>query len=343
MEKQKSLMEVYDDVMNDQMHKTDYETDNISIDNKDGSILIDNIPMSINNWATSQLFQKMDMPTKYFSELLTKDPELASYHFNKVFKDNPRKLLIRTHDDVFSNKPCIRGILSNSYSVLDNITAMTSLINILPKFGTETTLQSSYWEDRYFHLRILFPATQKELGLTTRNVGDIVQAGVDIVNSEVGYSSLNIAALVWRLVCTNGMRSVTEQSYFSQRHIHVETDTFTNNMSFAIYNGIKSAIGTIEKFEALKSFDCTDCMDMIPVIGEELDIPKYIVEDAQEEWQTEEDSTYYGIVNSFTAAAKRLNNDLRLEIEKKAYTILCFTVNKWQRIQRIAIQNQIGE
>jgi hypothetical protein len=338
MENKKALMEVYDDIMNDQMYKLDFETDDISIDSKDGSILVDKIPMKINNWATSQLFQKMDMPTKYFSELLERDPELTSYHFNKVFKNEPKRMLIRTHS--FSNdKPCIRGVLSDLYSVLDNITVANSLLQILPQFSTEVKLESSYIEDRYLHLRILFPTTQRELGLTTRKVGDIVQAGVDIVNSEVGFSSLNIAALVWRLVCTNGMRSVTEESYFSQRHIHVESDIFTKNMSFAIYSGIKGAIKTIDSFSALKEIDVPYALEAIPVVGERLDIPKYIVKDAQEEWQTEEDSTAYGIVNSFTAAAKRLSNDARLEMEKTAFIILCLSIKEWARINRIAEQN----
>ena len=51
--------------------------------------------------------------------------------------------------------------------------------------------------------------------------GDRFTPGISISNSEVGLSSLSIAAFVLRLVCTNGMISKTEVSA-SYRHVSLK-------------------------------------------------------------------------------------------------------------------------
>ena len=51
--------------------------------------------------------------------------------------------------------------------------------------------------------------------------GDRFTPGISISNSEVGLSSLSIAAFVLRLVCTNGMISKTEVST-SYRHVSLK-------------------------------------------------------------------------------------------------------------------------
>jgi hypothetical protein len=50
--------------------------------------------------------------------------------------------------------------------------------------------------------------------------GDKLRPGISISNSEVGITSLSIAAFLLRLVCTNGMVSKTE---ISQSYRHLST------------------------------------------------------------------------------------------------------------------------
>jgi hypothetical protein len=158
--------------------------------------------------------------------------------------------------------------------------------------------------------------------------------GIDIVNSEVGVSSMNIAGLVWRLVCTNGLRRMDRGETFTQRHIYLDTPTFYNRIGNAITRGIQSGIDTMINFSESKKFELVRPLQSMHVIGKQYDLTKGIVERAKELW--EHDATAYGIINSFTASARGLDNEKRLELEKVSGKLLTLNTKDWHRIDTLA-------
>lgn len=304
--------------------------------------------MKLNRHAASQMFSRFNMPGKYFSNLLRTDPELTAYHFNKVVNKNPQEeLFIRTklgiHTDVDdegneeeedSDIPVIRGVMSDMYAVLDNDMVVNGLQAVISKFGNNYQIVSCYLDDKRMHVRILIPTTARQFGFTKDNVGDVLQVGIDIVNSEVGISSMNIAGLVWRLICSNGLRRMDKGETFIQRHIHLDTSTFYNRIGNAMTKGIQSGIDTMINFSESKKYEIIRPLQAMQVIGKQYDLTKTIVEKAQERW--EHDATAYGVVNSFTAAARGLDNERRLELEKTSGRLLTLTTKDWHRIDTLA-------
>jgi len=311
--------------------------------------------MKLNRHAASQMFSKFNMPGKYFSNLLQEDPELTAYHFNKVVDKTPHEdLFIRTktgiHTDVDdegneetedSSIPVIRGVMSDMYAVLDNDMVVRGLQAVINKFGNDYQIVTHHLDDRRMHIRILFPTTARQFGYTKDNLGDILQVGIDIVNSEVGISSMNIAGLVWRLICTNGLRRMDRGETFIQRHIYLDTPTFYNRIGHAMTKGIQSGIDTMVNFSESKKFELIRPMQSMQVIGKQYDLTKTIVERAQEVW--EHDATAYGVINSFTAAARGLDNERRLELEKVSGRLLTLNTKDWHRIDTLAEEYEVIE
>ena len=284
------------------------------------------------NWANNQIFNRLGMPAKYFSELLETDPELAAYHTNKVLKNDSSEWFVRTKtgnitkdgdedtSEDAGETPYIRGVMSDKYSVLDNDKVMEALTKIINHYTKEYTIESYCLLDHRMHVRITLPQTSQQFGTTNRAKGDILQVGLDIVNSEVGYHSFNIMGFVWRLVCTNGMRRMEKGDMFTQRHIYLDDSAFFARCCKAITDGVENGQNTMEQFATLKQLPLINTLTVHDVIGKEFGFTQTYVESAKELWENEDSA--YGIVNSFTAAARSYDNEKRLELEREAGKLL---------------------
>ena len=61
----------------------------LDFDGTNTSWLVGGEQLKSTRWANSQIFSRLGMPSKYFNELLTEDPELAAYHTNRVLRQSP--------------------------------------------------------------------------------------------------------------------------------------------------------------------------------------------------------------------------------------------------------------
>jgi hypothetical protein len=302
-------------------------------------------------WANNQIFSRLGMPAKYFSDLLDTDPELAAYHTNRVIQQDDSEWFVRTKigninpdgdedtDEDAGESPYIRGVMSDKYSVLDNDRVMEALTKIINHYTKEYSIESYNLLDHRMHVRITLPQTARQFGLTTRAKGDILQVGLDIVNSEVGYSAMNIMGFVWRLVCTNGMRRIERGDMFSQRHIYLDDAAFFNRCCQAITDGVQNGVRTMEQFAALKQLQLANPLNVHDIVGKEFEFTKGFVDNAKELW--EEDGTAYGIINSFTAAARGLDDEKRLDMEREAGKMLMIPAKTWKKYDMIAADYEV--
>jgi hypothetical protein len=75
---------------------------------------------------------------------------------------------------------------------------MNAILPII--LGKGAVIHSSNLTETNLYIHARFPKIEREI-----KVGDVVQAGVIIQNSEVGMGSLKVHPWVYRLVCANGM------------------------------------------------------------------------------------------------------------------------------------------
>ncbi|MCA8938581.1 MAG: DUF932 domain-containing protein, partial [Planctomycetes bacterium] len=119
-------------------------------------------------------------------------------------QDDNRELLLRCDGDQ------ARAVLSPRYQRVDNI----QLVEMLGEsFGDDTPLRYELSESQ---LVIQFvDASDAE----SPSRGDLLHSGINIRNSEVGLSSIEVGGLVYRTICLNGLILNARGQSWRRRHI----------------------------------------------------------------------------------------------------------------------------
>jgi hypothetical protein len=159
--------------------------------------------------AHDQIANRVDIPTKYYRRMLAEQPQLLATNVNTWFRENPERRMVRT---LAGNT---RAFLSNKYQRIENEQIAEIALPVLADLpGVQ--IVSSEVTDRRLHIQFVVPGVQGEV-----KVGDVVQAGGAITNSEVGLGAYGISGLIWRLACLNGMKTA---DMFRRTHVGRSVD-----------------------------------------------------------------------------------------------------------------------
>lgn len=144
--------------------------------------------------AHDQIGARLNIPAKYYDRMRKDAPDLLATNVNRWFEKSPGdKRLIRTLGGD------ARAFLSNRYQRIDNEEIAEVVLPILAGIPN-VRIVSTQITDRRLYIQAVSPHVQGEV-----RKGDVVQAGVTISNSEIGYGSVSVKPLVYRLACLNGM------------------------------------------------------------------------------------------------------------------------------------------
>ncbi len=158
-----------------------------------------------NDIAHNQIATRLDIPTKYYRRMQEAAPQLLADNVNHWFQSKPETRMVRTLDG------SMRAFLSNAYQRIENEQiAETVLPVLLEQDGVK--IESCAITESRMYIKAVFQRIQGEV-----NVGDVVQSGVVISNSEVGMGAVKIEPLVYRLVCKNGM--IINDAKYAARHV----------------------------------------------------------------------------------------------------------------------------
>lgn len=148
----------------------------------------------IKETAHDQIGEYTGIPSKYYDRIRTDAPGLWGENVNHWLKASGREQrLVRTLDGD------VRAILSDRYRPLDNHDLMEAVLPLITG-DTDYRVASCEVTDRRLYVQVV-----NDRITTHVKVGDEVQAGIVISNSEIGDGSLRIEPMVYRLSCTNGM------------------------------------------------------------------------------------------------------------------------------------------
>ena len=179
-------------------------------------------PLEIQETAHRQVGAHLNIPWKYYERMLREDPDLLSYNVNRWLRNgDPSQRMLRTIDGR------ARAFLSNRYRRIDNYEiAMTALPIIADMQGAR--FESCQITENYMYMKVVNPRLTGEV-----RVGDVVQMGVVISNSETGLGAVSIQPLIYRLACLNGM--VVNDATTRTRRNHVGRANSAEE-NFAIYS-----------------------------------------------------------------------------------------------------------
>lgn len=165
----------------------------------------------------NQLANELRIPYEYYKRQYASHPDDLVRSVNSWLQDtevvrNTRKPVhgVRT---IRSLGNVARAFVSNKYRTLDNLPLLMAVMNHLANLDvTEENVVSCYLNDQKMFVKVVTPKLEGEV-----EKGDIVQAGVEISNSEVGRGSLSVKPLIYRLICLNG--AVMEDKGIRKVHI----------------------------------------------------------------------------------------------------------------------------
>lgn len=149
----------------------------------------------IRPFAHAQIAGEVGIPKPYYDRMLAQSPGLLATNVNHWLHAEPKTRMLRTLDGD------VRAVLSDRYRPLDNFDLMQAALPALRERNLRVV--SSALTDTRLYLK----ATDPRLSAPAprpRRVGDVVEGGIVIRNSEVGDGALAVEALLFQLSCLNG-------------------------------------------------------------------------------------------------------------------------------------------
>ena len=323
-----------------------------------GQFILDN-PKSKEQWVLDdnchlQLSNKLEIPRKYYNRTKDEQPDLLALSINTWLDSFPEdaEMMMRGFDK-FDSKTHLSGraILSTRYKRIDNIDVIN---NILPMIKNEHEIQSCDITPFNMFLKISFPKTRMEVGSPKGvSVGDYVEGGVIISNSEIGWGSMNLSYFVHRLVCTNGMVvpdmiDTVRKNHSGQVLTHEDGDIIEGEYTIKndyekleqIHNLLSQAqsekvmLNTTESFRnAQKDQFRGSLQDGFLELSRHFLITKeemVLVEDHFKKWN---DKTRWGFANAVTRTAQDVSSyDRATELEKIGGKIIGMQSKSWHKL-----------
>lgn len=201
MKSGKTIQELAAQIQHQNDSKLDYIADTRSLTLADDGKTLDVAGETqgiLNRIAETQIANALSIPQRYYDAMQARQPQLLAQNVNTWFHNEPSKRLVRTIEGESGQTRIGRAFLSSRYRAMDNLDLANAILPFLAE--QDLMIRSCDLTDSKLYLKATFPQLQRDV-----KVGDTVEAGIMITNSEVGCGALAVTPLIFRLVCSNGM------------------------------------------------------------------------------------------------------------------------------------------
>jgi hypothetical protein len=305
----------------------------------------DNGSFPLQPLAHRQLATFLNMPAAYYDRCRTDAPDLLAKNVNTWLQKMPNtnKRMIRTLAGAD------RAILSNSYTRVENEEVAEVALPVLHDLPGVNIVSAEITTSRlYIHFTL--PSVRGVV-----KVGDVVEAGGIISNSEVGLGAVSVSGLIWRLICLNGAKT---QDVFRKSHVgrRVEDseelwadDTKraddkavllkVRDMVRAVVDPLRFA-AQVDKLKQLAdpSAKITGTITQaVEVLTTKMNLPDAMRPSILTSLAEGGDLTAWGLVNALTAQAHSATDyDSAVEIEGIGGRLIDLPANDWKQILQAA-------
>lgn len=241
--------------------------------------------------------------------------QLANINYLLAEHDEGTAATLRLRDDEVS------AIVSGRYAPLDPVELVETVRGALQRFGILDDVRvRGVASGLVDNLRLILPSEQ-----TAIKPGDVSALGIDITSSSFARSAVHITPVIWRLVCSNGLKRAERGSGLSFRHVG-DAQRLRDGVSEAIPSALVYARGVMDQWRRSVSFMVEDVQKQIEAMRE-LTMPEKKNLEVAVRLETgrpelPEHVNLYDFVNAMTASAKSGSPSRRLEIETLAGDVL---------------------
>lgn len=298
---------------------------------------------TLNDHAKGQVAGDLGIPKRYFDRMLDTAPGLLSTNISHWLANEPERKLVRGFKPSNGGPGIGRAWLSDRYRRLDNVEIARRIFPVFDEIEGLTFHQAQL-TDTKFYLRAYLPSLERAI-----KVGDVVRAGVEIKNSEVGSGALVVQPFILRLRCTNGMtvadhgvrrnhvgRRIVDETYLSDEALAaddnalwlVARDTVKSVLNETRFDEIVAQLAELVHGEQI----------VAPVAATETLAQKFGLSDAEREavvanLHREGDMSQWGMLNAVTATAKGVESfDRQAEMEAMGWDIANLTRSEWSKM-----------
>lgn len=302
----------------------------------------------IRDLALGQMAEHTKIPMIYTRRLAAEHPELLATNLNTLLHAKPADRLIRTLD---GND---RAFLSNAYQRIDNVdVANVAMEALLDSGAGHLEMRSCEVTESRLYLKASFPNITREV--KSKRVGDLVEAGVMITNSEVGLGAVSVTPFAFFLVCTNGMVrdkakrwahlggrvSADEMAYLSDDTIKAGDRFDLGRIRDAVKHAMSVPVFDkwIERLEetTAQAIPAANVSDAIEVLGEKLIFTQTERKSVLTHLIEGGDLSRYGLMNAVTRSAQDSESyDRATELEAAGQRVIDLPANDWRQIAEAA-------
>ncbi len=223
MKQGKTLAQLGRELQRQRLNRQDFLADTRSLEMETDSygstlqLSLDNKPLSftVGETAHQQIAARLNIPFRYYKKMQEEAPELLDRNVNTWFGKNPERRMIRVLDGN------VRAFLSDRYRRLDNLELCTAVLPVIQEMSG-AQIESCEVTPTHLYIKVVNRRLKAEV-----RVGDVVQAGFVVSNSEVGLGSVRVEPLVFRLACKNGLicKDLVKKKYHVGRQVNTSDDS----------------------------------------------------------------------------------------------------------------------
>lgn len=287
--------------------------------------------------AHKQIADRLQIPQRYYNKMRVEYPDLLDNNINSWFSKTPERRMIRTLDGN------VRAFLSDRYRRLDNLELADAVLPIIQEMKSAEVV-SSQITDTHMYIKVINKKLKAEVA-----VGDVVQAGIVISNSEVGLGSLKVEPLLYRLVCKNGL--IVKD--YAQKRYHVGKQIDSDDSAYEIFSDetlaqddkaffmkvqdtVRTAIDevkfnlSVEKLRAAMSESTgPDPVKTVEVLADQYILNQNERGSILRHFIIGADNSKYGLINAVTRASQDIKDYTRAtELERLGGELMTMSVGK---------------
>ncbi len=261
----------------------------------------------------ANLMNRLSAPVEFVRDRLPEPVQLAI--LNVLLSESSFGATLRLRNDE------VTAVVSDRYAPLDPIELVDTVRGALVRQGALSEVRvRAVATGLVDALRLVFPSHRAAV-----KVGDLTEVGIDLSSSSFARSAIHVRSLLWRLVCTNGMRAANKRASFSFRHVG-DSDRLKASIDEAIPSCLLEAKGVLDQWRQAVSVNIENLAERIDQMREltlgEREVVKTEVASEAGVKELPPATDLYTLVNGVTAAARQAEPARRLEIESVAGEVL---------------------